>query len=290
MSNQGLGGLIKKGHALVEGITFLKQLDQLARGRKIPGVSTVPKVKCTLTLPSVEISGNVQNVEIKDKYTVASEVDFKVSVKFLIINVEGDILDFLAFFYCPPLFKIKEAAQKGVKSESGSLKAVIAIKVTGKVEIKGDLQCKASGQSNSVTGSISTFGGLGLIGDIYVEGRIWRVYAGAGAFAAAMSKESASEECGFTGKLEPVKFEGGKGFDWGGSLNFNGLALYYAVYTYCGTRSQETDDFTERKAAGGGIGGKKKSDLNLDFKEKHIELKKGADLLQPWSYPEENKG
>jgi hypothetical protein len=290
MSDRGLGGLIKKGHALVKGIDFLKKLDQLAKGRKIPGVSAVPKVKCTLTLPSVEISGKVQNVEIKDKYTVASEVDFTVSVMFLAINVEGDILDFLAFFYCPPLFRIKEAAQNGVKSESGSLKAVIALKVSGVVKISGDLQCKASGQSNSVTGSINALGGLGLKGEVYVEGRIWRVYAGAGAFAAAMSQESASEECGFTGKLKPIKYEGGKGFDWGGNLKFNGLALYYAVYAYCGTRSQKTDDLAKRKDKGGGYGVKNESNLSLELKEKHIELKKGADLLQPWSYPEENKG
>jgi hypothetical protein len=290
MSNRGLGGLIKKGHALVEGIDFLKKLNEHAKGRKIPDVSAVPKVKCTLTLPSIEISGKVQNVEIKDKYMVGSEVDFTVSVVFLGIKVEGDVLDFLAYFYCPPLFKIKDAAAEGVKSEYGSAKAVIALKVSGDVKISGDLQCKASGQSNSVTGSISAFGGLGLKGEVYVEGRIWRVYAGAGAFAAAMSQKSASEECGFTGKLEPVKYEGGKGFDWGGSLKFNGLALYYAVYTYCGAKSMETDDSAKQKDKGGGYGGKNESNLSLDLKEKHIELKKGAELLQPWSYPEENKG
>jgi hypothetical protein len=90
--------------------------------------------------------------------------------------------------------------------------------------------------------------------------------------------------------LEPVKYEEGKGFDWGGSINFNGLALYYAVYAYCGTRSQKTDDLAKRKDKGGGYGVKNESNLSLELKEKHIELKKGADLLQPWSYPEENKG
>ncbi len=287
LPNRGMGGLIKQGYALVEGASFLKNLNEYAKG-KLPSVSSAPKIKCTLTWPSIEFSGKVENVEIKDRYKVESEGSFTISVVFLGLEVEGDILDFLAYFYCSALYRIKEAAEEGLESKYASLKAVIALKISGEVKISGELQCKFNEQNSSVTGSISSFGGLGLKGEVYAEGRIWRVYAGAGAFASLMSQKNASEKSGFTGTLEPVKYESGKGFDWGGKLEFNGLSFYYAVYSYVGTKSIETKDATGSKKKSKSLGGIEEADTSYDIKEKHEELTKGADLLEPWTYPKES--
>jgi len=112
---------------------------------------------------------------------------------------------------------------------------------------------------------------------------VWRVYAGAGANASLMSQKSVSEKSGFTGTLKPVIYEEGKGFDWSGSIEFNGLAFYYAVYVYYGTRSLKTEN--SNKGSGRGRGHDDNTD---DIKEKKEKLVKGADLLQPWCYPEEH--
>ncbi len=290
LGQRGLEGLLKKGFALIEGAAFLKKLDEYAAGRiHLPGADFRPKVTCTLTWPSISVSGKAENIEIKNKYSVTEEIGFTISVLFFGLEVKGDILDFIAAFYCPPLYRIKAAAQEGVKSKYGEIKAVIAMEISGEVSIKGELEYKSHGQNQNVTGSISAFGGFGLKGVIYVEGRVWRVYAGAGASASLMSQKGVTEKSGFTGTLKPLIYEEGKGFDWGGGIEFNGLAFYYAVYAYYGTRSLETDDSTKQKKRGNGLGEQEETDTGYDIKEKKEKMVKGADLLQPWAYPQEQK-
>jgi len=143
LGNRGIEGLIKKGYALIEGASFLKKLKDYAAGRiHVPGSGYRPQISCTVAWPSMKVSGKAEDVEIKNKYMVVQEVGFTISVVFFTLEVKGDVLDFIAYFYCPALYKIKAAAQEGVKSEYGELKAVIAMEISGEVAIKGGLEYK----------------------------------------------------------------------------------------------------------------------------------------------------
>jgi hypothetical protein len=277
----GIEGLVKHCFRFIEGASFLKRLNGYVEGRDpIPGVSSKPEINCKLIWPSIKFSGKSGNTEVKDKYMVVQETTSTISVTFLSLEVKGDVFDFLAYLYCPALYTIKKAAQDGVKSEFGEVKAVIGMELSGEVTIKGDLEYKSSTLDQKVTGRISAFGGLGLKGEAYVEGRVWRVYAGAGAWASLMSTKSASERAGFTGTLEPIICSANKGFDWSGSIGFNGLAFYYALYAYYGAKSMKTDQAQEANAGG------RRAGADNDLKDKEEQIVKGAELLKSWKYPE----
>ncbi len=249
LNKQGIEGLLAWGFSLVDRATVLKKLsDFIAHKASFLEVSII--------WPSIAISGGAENAEIKDKYLVKPKTDVKIKATILGVEVKGDILDFLAAWYCKPLLDIKKLAAKGGSmGKYGSAKAVIAIVADINVKIGGDLTYESDGQTPKVSGSITSSGTFGLKGEVYAEGRLWLVVAGdvvagAGALGELQSAKDIGTGCGLEGTLTPVVYTKGEGFDWGGKIEFNGLAFYYALYVYYGMEDAKTLDQDKKNNTG----------------------------------------
>jgi hypothetical protein len=221
---------------------------------------------------------------------VRSQTDVKIKATILGVGVKGDLLDFLIACYCKPLLEIKRLAAKGGSAgKYASAKAVIAIVADIKTNIGGDLTYESDGQTPKVAGSITASGTFGLKGEVYAEGRLWIVFAGEVIAGAGVSGEFQSAKdigtgCGLEGTLTPVVYTKGEGFDWGGKIEFNGLAFYYAKYVYYGMEGAKTLDQDEENNSGFGDAGEPEPNDGKSKSEKK-EIKEKIILWDPCTYP-----
>jgi len=286
-SKGAASGLAKKMFNIMEDLAFLRELDDWSKGKlELPKTFARPSIKCEITWPTLKIAGNAKNVASEKTWQVGAEYELSFSGNLIGASLKGDILDFLAYGYCPALYKIKKMAAEDLKGESFSAEIILMLEITANAKTGYDIKATGNNDKKKVEGTLKVQGGFGIKAELSVEGRAkvwrWEAYAGAGAVAQLMSDGSDSETSGLFGELSPVVVSDTDGWDWKGKIGFNGLAFYYALYAYAGVRSADSKHFTEEE----NVSRKKAKTSSKGGAEHKAEATKKIPLLAPWVYPD----
>ena len=289
LRGKSASGLAKKIFNLAEDLAFLRNLDDYSKGKlTLPKNFARPSVKCTINWPSLKIAGSAKNVASEKTWQVGAEYDFSLSGNLIGASLSGDVLDFLAYIYCPALFKIKQIAAEDLKGDSYSAAIILMLEITANVETSYDIKFTGNNDQMKAEGKLKAQGGFGIKAELSAEARAkvlrWEAYAGAGAVGQLMSDGSNSETSGLFGELSPVLVSNTDGWDWGGKVGFNGLAFYYAVYSYAGVRSAESKHFKEKqKSLKNPLASTSSSAGGTENKTEATGI---ITLIKPWVYPE----
>jgi hypothetical protein len=285
--SKDIDALVYLYFALLHKAGFLWQVYQYAKAGlpKVEPINPLSAVKCELTWPSLTLAGEMENVELPGVYQVGVKGKIELKLTIFEFEIELDIFHLLAALYCKPLAMLKEKAKDVSVGKKVRFGVNLEILFSGKLEISGGAEVtKTQGSAVQTEGSVSAFGGLSLRGEPSIHGEWLDVCSGAaGAFVLLASKKDSATPSGFTGKV-PIESpeEEGKLADFGkGRIEFNGLAFYYAVYSYvkvidAKTKDQDENDPTE-------VGYKKKKDNQLEAIKKR-EVTQAAVLWEPFTW------
>ena len=266
---------------------FLWQVYQYAKVGlpDVEPINPLSAVKCELTWPSLTLSGEVENVELPGDYRVGTKGKIELALTIFEFDIKLDIFELLAALYCKPLAMLKDKARSVSVGKNVRFGVNLEVLLSGKMKISGGAEVTASqGSAVKTNGSVSAFGGLTLQGEPSVQGEWLNVCSGAaGAFVLLASKKDSATPSGLTGKV-PIESpkEEGKLADFGkGRIEFNGLAFYYAVYSYVKTIDAKTKDQDENNPAERG----KKTNQNTQLEEiKKLEVTQHAVLWEPFTW------
>lgn len=183
-----------------------------------------PKLKLKGSLSNVEVA-NSPNVDLKGGFGVYMDpligATFTVDILNIIIAAAGSAAGSPAF--AKLLIKIKKEAAKGIGEGDISAKANIELLFTISGIINGELSWDFDPpEKNTIKGGLEGKVPIQIEGKAEVEFTAFWVSAGAGAKVGAKTGFGAALKPGWSSK---------DGAFVGGNLSFDGITLYYAVYT-----------------------------------------------------------
>ncbi|VUD69414.1 hypothetical protein TDB9533_04781 [Thalassocella blandensis] len=229
--------------------------------------------------PCLKLSGNYQRIEtnkgagiggqgkLKVEFAPLFGVTGKIDIVQLLLHALGSTTGFGKF-----LAKVVNMSA-GTRKSDGSLdksKSYVETNIelffgaTSNVSGSVGWQSDPDKGWHAAAGDIGVSGFIGLIleGKAKVEGKVWVVKVGAGA-EFRTTDESGTKVPGLEISYKPTVIN--NEFSWAGALEFNGLAITWALYSNVGAEA-ETQDSGATNDRGGKKFGKAKAKLDRDVK------------------------
>ena len=241
--------------------------------------------------PRVKFGGEIKAVELKNKPTIDLQGHICLGLDPLFgATIKVDVLNWLirvtGTAYSGLLIRIREKAEKGIKTDTLSGNAIIGIDLTVSGQIKGDLKWEIKPGEKWIAEKAEIKAGLeiGLEGKVKVDAKILLVKFTFGAGVHLGSDENSSAKVGCFGSVQAVETEKGPGLQ--GKLDFTGAAIYYTYYGEAGVESVESrqdsdvDAVRENDSASTDV-------VNYEIGIKTEESTKIVTLLKPVSWPTE---
>lgn len=243
--------------------------------------------------PQVKLGGAIKTVELKNKPEIDLQGHIHLGFDPLFgATIKVDVLNWLirvtGAAYSALLIRIREKAEKGIKTDTVSGNAIIGIDLTVSGQIKGDLKWEIEPGEKWIAEKTEIKAGLeiGLEGKVKVEAKVLLVKFTFGAGVHLGSDENSLAKVGCFGSVQAVDTEKGPGFK--GKLSFTGAAIYYTYYSELGAESVVSDRSVENNFSR--TSEKDSGDqANFDISKKIEESTKLVTLLKPFLWPTTTK-